>query len=86
MGAVALIVGAKETEIKLAPDVLQSQEPHWADVVQRILSLCNTSPSGTVRITPDGRLLFKLPKREYTENLPGTLATLKGHLAGLSGQ
>lgn len=88
IGATSLVVGEDVTELRLSSDVLQPQDDDGQSevLVRRILDVCNRHMKG-VRITPDGRLLVSLRKRQFfppNQNGMGELKRLLSLLAGES--
>ncbi|MEN9811228.1 MAG: transcription-repair coupling factor [Pseudomonadota bacterium] len=86
-GGIGLNVSDDFTEIKISPEILQAREDHDAEaIVRRIFDVCNREVKG-VRLTPDGRLLLPLKKRQFRAEFGQTgLADLKKYLTLFAGE
>lgn len=87
LGAVSLIVGDDTTEIRLGKGVLQPDvyDENSELLVKRILDVCNRKTKG-MRITPDGRLILAIRKKNFQQDCYGTLSELKRVLSLLAGE
>lgn len=87
LGALSLIVGEEFTEIRLGKDVLQANPNDESNeiLVKRILDVCNLKVKN-MRITPDGRLIFAIRKKNFTLDTRSTLYELKRILSLLAGE
>lgn len=87
LGAVSFIVGDDSTEIRLGKGVLQPDAHDDASelLVKRILDVCNRKAKG-MRITPDGRLILAIRKKNFQQDTVGTLTELKRVLSLLAGE
>ena len=87
LGAVSLIVGDDTTEIRLGKGVLQPDvyDENSELLVKRILDVCNRKTKG-MRITPDGRLILAIRKKNFQQDSYGTLSELKRVLSLLAGE
>lgn len=86
-GGIGLNVSDDFTEIKISPEILQARDDNDAEaIVRRIFDVCNREVKG-VRLTPDGRLLLPLKKRQFRPEFGQTgLSELKKYLTLLSGE
>ncbi len=87
LGAISLIVGEDSTEVRLGKGVLQpdSYDESSELLVKRILDVCNRKVKG-MRITPDGRLIFAIRKKNFIQDSNGTITELKRILSLLAGE
>lgn len=87
LGALSLIVGEDSTEVRLGKGVLQpdSYDDTSEMLVKRILDVCNRKVKG-MRITPDGRLIFAIRKKNFTQESEPTISELKRILSLLAGE
>ena len=87
LGAISLIVGDDSTEVRLGKGVLQpdSYDESSEQLVKRILDVCNRKVKG-MRITPDGRLIFAIRKKNFIQDSNGTITELKRILSLLAGE
>lgn len=86
-GGIGLNVNDDFTEIKISPEVLQARDDSDAEaIVKRIFDVCNRQVKG-IRLTPDGRLLLPLKKRQFKPEYGQTgLAELKKFLTLFAGE
>jgi transcription-repair coupling factor (superfamily II helicase) len=64
-GGIGLNVNDDFTEVKISPEVLQARDDTDAEaIVKRIFDVCNRQVKG-VRLTPDGRLLLPLKRKQF---------------------
>ena len=86
-GGVGLNVSDDFTEVKISPEVLQARDDADAEAtVKRIFDVCNRQVKG-VRLTPDGRLLLPLKKRQFRPEFGQTgLDELKKFLTLFAGE
>ncbi len=86
-GGVGLNVSDDFTEIKISPEILQARDDLDAEsIVRRIFDVCNREVKG-VRLTPDGRLLLPLKKRQFRAEFGQTgLPELKKFLTLFAGE
>jgi len=86
-GGVGLNVSDDFTEIKISPEILQARDDLDAEaIVRRIFDVCNREVKG-VRLTPDGRLLLPLKKRQFRPEFGQTgLSELKKYLTLFAGE
>lgn len=86
LGAVSLAVGDDATEIRLDKRIIQPQEQdEFADrTIRRILDVCNHRVKH-MRLTPDGRLLFPLRKKQFEQDVSLGFAEIKRVLGLLLG-
>lgn len=86
-GGVGLNVSDDFTEVKISPEILQARDDLDAEsIVRRIFDVCNREVKG-VRLTPDGRLLLPLKKRQFRPEFGQTgLAELKKYLTLFAGE
>ncbi|APJ03004.1 transcription-repair coupling factor [Silvanigrella aquatica] len=87
LGALSLIVSDDSTEIRLNKGILQPEYQDEASelLIKRILDVCNRKVKG-MRITPDGRLLFALRKKNFIQDKDSTISELKRILSLLAGE
>jgi transcription-repair coupling factor (superfamily II helicase) len=86
VGALALTVGDEATEIRFGKEVLQAQDDEHAErLVKRILDISNRQFKG-VRLTPDGRVLLGIRKKNFINNAPAAISELKRFLSLLAGE
>ncbi|KAB8027400.1 transcription-repair coupling factor [Fluviispira multicolorata] len=86
-GALSLTVGEEATEIRLDKGVLQPDisDDTSEELVKRILDVCNRKTKG-MRITPDGRLIFAIRKKNFIQDKLGAVSELKRILSLLAGE
>lgn len=86
-GGIGLNVADDFTEIKISPEVLQARDDADAEaIVKRIFDVCNRQVKG-IRLTPDGRLLLPLKRRQFRPESGATgLAELKKFLTLFAGE
>ncbi|MEY4065838.1 MAG: transcription-repair coupling factor [Pseudomonadota bacterium] len=86
-GGIGLNVADDFTEIKISPEVLQAKDDADAEaVVRRIFDVCNRQVKG-IRLTPDGRLLLPLKRRQFrSESGANGLVELKKFLTLFAGE
>lgn len=86
-GGIGLNVSDDFTEVKISPEVLQARDDADAEaIVRRIFDVCNRQVKG-VRLTPDGRLLLPLKKRQFRPEHGQTgLVELKKFLTLFAGE
>ncbi|BBH52226.1 transcription-repair coupling factor [Fluviispira sanaruensis] len=87
IGCLSLTVGEDFTEIRLDKGVLQpdSSDDASEELVKRILDVCNRKAKG-MRITPDGKLIFAIRKKNFIQDKQGTISELKRILSLLAGE
>ena len=86
IGAGALLVGEDATEIRFSRETLQGNSENQSDMlVKRIFDVCNRQVKGA-RLTPDGRLLLALRKRQFLTPGSNALPELKRVLSLLAGE
>lgn len=87
LGAVSLSVTDDTTEIRLSREVIQPNEgdEHSERLISRILDACNRHSKG-MRITPDGKLLIGIRKKNFVSNKQAATAELKKYLSLLAGE
>ena len=85
IGATSLVVGDDVTEIRLDAKVLQDETGENDAFIKRIFEICNHKVKH-MRITPDGRILFPVRKKNFLNS--ATIATneLKRVLSLLAGE
>ena len=86
-GGIGLNVSDDFTEVRISPEVLQAQDDADAEAtVKRIFDVCNRQAKG-IRLTPDGRLLLPLRRRQFKAEFGQTgLGELKRYLTLFSGE
>ncbi len=86
-GGIGLNVSDDFTEVKISPEVLQARDDSDAEaIVKRIFDVCNRQVKG-VRLTPDGRLLLPLKKKQFQPEYGQTgLGELKKYLTLFAGE
>jgi len=86
-GGIGLNVSDDFTEVKISPEVLQARDDADAEaVVKRIFDVCNRQVKG-VRLTPDGRLLLPLKRKQFRPESGYTgLSELKKFLILFAGE
>jgi transcription-repair coupling factor (superfamily II helicase) len=86
-GGIGLNVSDDFTEVKISPEILQARDDKDAEaIVRRIFDVCNREVKG-IRLTPDGRLLLPLKKRQFKPEMGLTgLSDLKRYLTLLAGE
>lgn len=87
LGALSLIVGEDSTEVRLGKGILQpdAYDETSEILVKRILDICNRKVKG-MRITPDGRLIFSIRKKNFIQESEPTISELKRILSLLAGE
>lgn len=87
LGAVSLAVGEDTTEIRLDSKILQPSEYDESTeiMLKRILDVCNHRVKH-MRLTPDGRILFPLRKKQFIQDEVAGLAEIKRVLSLLIGE
>lgn len=85
INAVTLVVGNDWTEIKLNAHVLQDSSGDNEIFVKRIFDICNHKVKH-MRITPDGRILFPLRKKNFLGDQVSAVNELKRVLSLLAGE
>jgi transcription-repair coupling factor (superfamily II helicase) len=86
-GGIGLNVNDDFTEVKISPEVLQARDDADAEaIVKRIFDVCNRQVKG-VRLTPDGRLLLPLKRKQFRPESGYTgLGELKKFLTLFAGE
>ncbi|MEY2986989.1 MAG: transcription-repair coupling factor [Pseudomonadota bacterium] len=86
-GGIGLNVSDDFTEVRISPEVLQARDDTDAEaIVKRIFDVCNRQAKG-IRLTPDGRLLLPLRRRQFKAEFGQTgLGELKRYLTLFSGE
>lgn len=87
-GAVTLTVGDEYTEIRLSRELIQpsNNDETSERLIKRLLDVCNRFSKG-MRLTPDGRLLIGIRKKQIDPLKPSTALTeLKKYLSLLAGE
>ncbi|MES2615541.1 MAG: transcription-repair coupling factor [Bdellovibrionota bacterium] len=85
VGAISLVVGEDVTEVRLNSQVLQDASGENEVLVKRILDICNHKVKH-MRITPDGRILFPLRKKNFALDSTSGVIELKRVLSLLAGE
>ncbi|WGL58998.1 transcription-repair coupling factor [Pigmentibacter sp. JX0631] len=87
LGATSLSIGDDATEIRLGKNVLQpnNEDENSELLIKRILDVCNRKTKG-MRITPDGRLLLTIRKKNFQQDSFGTISEIKRILSLLAGE
>ncbi|WP_186645613.1 transcription-repair coupling factor [Fluviispira vulneris] len=87
IGCLSLTVGEDFTEMRLDKGVLQpdSSDEASEELVKRILDVCNRKTKG-MRITPDGKLIFAIRKKNFIQDKQGSISELKRILSLLAGE
>lgn len=86
-GGIGLNVSDDFTEVKISPEILQARDDQDAEaIIRRIFDVCNREVKG-VRLTPDGRLLLPLKKRQFRPEFGMTgMVDLKKYLTLFAGE
>ncbi|MEN9826007.1 MAG: transcription-repair coupling factor [Pseudomonadota bacterium] len=86
-GGIGLNVSDDFTEVKISPEILQARDDQDAEaIVRRIFDVCNREVKG-IRLTPDGRLLLPLKKRQFRPEFGLTgMTDLKKYLTLFAGE
>ncbi|WP_158996785.1 transcription-repair coupling factor [Pigmentibacter ruber] len=87
LGATSFAVGDDATEIRLGKNVLQpnGEDENSELLFKRILDVCNRKTKG-MRITPDGRLLLAIRKKNFQQDSFTTVSEIKRILSLLAGE
>jgi transcription-repair coupling factor (superfamily II helicase) len=85
VGAISLIVGDDVTEVRLDAKILQDESGENELFVKRLLEVCNHKVNN-MRITPDGRILFPLRKKNFVADSFSATNELKRVLSFMAGE
>jgi transcription-repair coupling factor (superfamily II helicase) len=86
MNAIGLIVTDSSSEIRMSPDIFQASEDGSNEqIVKRILEVTNVA-ANRIRLTPDGRMLLPVSKKNFSGPSPSGFSEIKRFLSQLNGE